>query len=62
MDIEQIVALYDIRDEDIPDLLSAMAINAYEKHVESRRTEDIDRAVGLAKEESIGRRQMITPP
>jgi hypothetical protein len=29
MDIEQFAAQNDIRDEDIPDLLSASAINAY---------------------------------
>ncbi|KAN0076282.1 CHAT domain containing protein [Elaphomyces granulatus] len=50
MDIEQIAARYGIEDEDIPNLLSAMALNAYERHVQSGSAEDIDRAVGLAKE------------
>jgi hypothetical protein len=36
--------------EDIPDLLLALAIAAYERHVQSGGTEDIDIAIGLAKQ------------
>ncbi|KAN0069079.1 hypothetical protein V8E54_012708 [Elaphomyces granulatus] len=50
MDIEQFAAQYGIRDEDIPELLSALAIDAYVRHVQSGSTEDIDIAVGLAKQ------------
>jgi hypothetical protein len=52
MDIEQFAAQYGIRDEDedIPGLLSGLAINAYERHMQSGSTEDIDMAIGLAKQ------------
>ncbi|KAN0067747.1 CHAT domain containing protein [Elaphomyces granulatus] len=47
MDIEQFAAQYN---EDIPDLLSALAIDAYERHRQSGGTEDIDIAIELAKQ------------
>jgi tetratricopeptide repeat protein len=49
MDIEQFAAQYGIRDED-PGRLSALAINAYKRHMQSGSTEDIDIAIALAKQ------------
>ncbi|KAN0071674.1 CHAT domain containing protein [Elaphomyces granulatus] len=49
MDIEQFAAQYGIRNEDAPDLLSDLAICAYERHVQSGSIEDIDIAIGFAK-------------
>jgi hypothetical protein len=51
MDIEQFAAQYGIRDEDIPYLLSAVAFDAYQRHVQSGSTEDINIAIRLAKQE-----------
>ncbi|KAN0071690.1 CHAT domain containing protein [Elaphomyces granulatus] len=49
MDIKQFAAQYGIRNEGVPDLLSAWAICAYKRHLQSGSIEDIDMAIGFAK-------------
>ncbi|KAN0086950.1 CHAT domain containing protein [Elaphomyces granulatus] len=50
MDIDQFAVENGIRDEDIPDLIVAMAIDAYERHVQSGSIEYIDIAIALARQ------------
>ncbi len=50
MDVEQYAAQYDIDEEDIPGLLSSIAIHAYEKYKQSGSRYDIDAAVGLTRQ------------
>jgi tetratricopeptide (TPR) repeat protein len=50
MDIEQYAAQYDIRDKVSVDVLAVAAIHAYEKHVQSGSTKDIDISIGLLKQ------------
>jgi hypothetical protein len=49
MDTEQVAAQHGFR-EDIPGLPPALAIDAYERHMQSGSTKNIDIAIGLAKQ------------